>query len=187
MKKVNTILVVVLILGSLSTQAQFKFGLKGGANLAKINSTDPQVILDNKTGWHGGVMAEIELPFMGLEVDALYSQSGSKVDFTGVVQDLKNTYLAVPILAKVSFLKVLNIHAGPQFSVLTSSKLDLADYKDKIANKDFQVVFGAGLEFMTLHASLRYTLGVQDINIDTAKSYDLKNNAVMLSVGVWLK
>ena len=187
MKKIYTILVALILVGTMSSQAQIKFGVKGGLNLAKINSTDPNAIRDNQTGWHGGLMAEIKLPILGIEVDALYSQTGSKVDFTGTVQDLKNTYITIPVLAKVYILKVLNIHAGPQFSFLTSSKLEDFDYKEQLASNDLQIVFGAGVEFAMLHASLRYNLGVKDINLDTAKNFDLKNNAVMLSVGIWLK
>lgn len=187
MKKVYIIAIALLVLGSFSAQAQLKFGVKGGVNFSKINSTDPAVLTDNLTAWHGGLMAEIKMPIIGIELDALYTQTGSKVDVSGAFEDLKNTYIALPLLVKVYVLKVLNIHAGPQFSFLTSSKLGDLDWKDQLASNDLQIVFGAGVELAMLHASLRYHLGVKDINASTVSTFDLKNNAVMLSVGIWLK
>lgn len=187
MKKVYVILVAVLLVGSLSAQAQLKFGVKAGANFSKFSSTDPDVQVKNLTAWHAGLMAEIKMPVVGVEVDAIYTQNGSKVDVGGAYEDLKNTYIAIPVVAKVYFLKVLNVQAGPQFSFLTSSKLADVDIKDQLESNDLQIVFGAGVELAMLHASLRYNLGVKDISKDTFSSFDLKNNAFMLSVGIWLK
>jgi hypothetical protein len=187
MKKIYIIAIALLLVGSYSAQAQLKLGIKGGVNFSKITSSDPSAQLDNLTAWHGGLMAEIKMPIIGIELDALYTQNGTKVDAGGVVEDLKNTYIALPLLVKVYFLKVINIHAGPQFSFLTSSKLGDLDWKDQLQSNDLQIVFGAGVELAMLHASLRYHLGVKDINASTVSTFDLKNNAVMLSVGIWLK
>lgn len=187
MKRIFTILVAVLLLGSISAQAQFKYGVKGGLNLAKINSTDPVVVYSNRTGFHGGFMAEIKLPIVGIEVDALYSQTGSKVDIQGAVNDLKNSYIAIPVVAKLYFLKVLNFQVGPTFSWLASTNIKDIDPQGQLTSDDLQIVFGVGAELAMLHASLRYNLGVKDVNASTTtQSFDLKNNAVQLSVGIWL-
>lgn len=187
MKKVYILVIAFLLVGSFTAQAQLKIGVKGGMNFSKITSTDPSDQLENLTAWHAGLMAEIKMPIIGIEVDALYTQNGTKVDVGGAVEDLKNTYIAIPVVAKFYILKVLNIHAGPQFSFLTSSKFGDIDFKDQLASNDLQIVFGAGVELSMFHASLRYNLGVKDINANTASSFELKNNAVMLSVGIWLK
>lgn len=187
MKKIYVVLVAVLLVGSLSAQAQLKFGVKAGANFSKFSSTDPDVQAENLTAWHGGLMAEIKMPVLGIEVDALYTQNGSKFDVGTATQELKNTYISIPVVAKVYLLKVLNIQAGPNFSFLTSSKLDGQDFKDQLESSDLQIVFGAGVELAMLHASLRYNLGVKDISPSTVSNFELKNNAFMLSVGIWLK
>jgi len=187
MKKFYFIAIALLLIGSLSAQAQLKFGIKAGANFSKITSTDPAAQAKNLTAWHGGLMTELKMPVVGIELDALYTQNGSKFDTGTAIEELKNTYIALPLVAKVYLLKILNIQAGPQFSFLTSSKLGDLDWKDQLQSNDLQIVFGAGVELAMLHASLRYTLGVKDINASTVSNFELKNNAVMLSVGIWLK
>ncbi len=187
MKRLYTLLVAIVLLGSISAQAQLKFGVKAGANFSKLSSSNPQEQFKNLTAWHGGVMLELKLPIFGIEVDALYTQNGTKFDAGIAIEDLKNTYIAIPVLVKMYILKVLNIHVGPQFSFLTSSKLGDIDYKDQLASNDLQIVFGAGVELGRLHGSLRYNLGVKDINANALNPSTLKNNAVMLSVGIWLK
>ncbi len=187
MKKIYAIAIALVLAGSFSAQAQLKFGVLGGANFSKINSTNPDVLAQNLTAWHAGLMTEIRFPLIGIEVDAIYTQNGSKVDLGQGFQDLKNTYIALPVVAKVYMLKVLSLQVGPQFSWLTSSKLDAQDFKDQLKSNDLQIVFGAGVDLSMLHASLRYHLGVKDINANTAANFDLKNNAVMLTVGIWLK
>jgi outer membrane protein with beta-barrel domain len=187
MKRIYILLVAVLIFGSLNAQAQLKLGLKGGVNLSKLNSSDPTVLTENVTAWHFGGMAEIKMPIIGIELDALYTQNGSKIDFNGALEDLKNTYISLPLLAKVYILKVLNVQVGPQFSWLTSTNITDIDPQAQLASNDLQIVFGAGVDLAMLHASLRYHLGVKDVNASTVSNFDLKNNAVMLSVGIWLK
>ncbi len=187
MKKIYTLLVALLLIGSIPAQAQFKFGVLGGANFSKLNSDDPDSQFENLTAWHAGLMAEIKLPIIGIEVDAIYTQNGSKIDILGATEEIKNTYIAIPVVAKFYILKVLNIHAGPQFSFLTSSEIGDLDYKDQLESSDLHIVFGAGVELGKLHGSLRYNLGVKDINASTVSEFDLKNNNVMLSVGYWLK
>ncbi len=186
MKKISTILVAVLLIGAFSAQAQFKFGVLGGANFSKINSTDPNVVGQNLTAWHAGLMAELKFPVIGVELDAIYTQNGSKIDVAGAASELRNTYVALPLVAKVYILKVMSLQVGPQFAWLTSSKLDGQDFKDQLASNDLQIVFGAGVDLSMLHASLRYHMGVKDISVSNVTGFDLKNNAVMLSVGIWL-
>ncbi len=187
MKKIYTILVALVLVGSISAQAQLKIGILGGANFSKLTSTDPSDQIENLTAWHGGLMVEIGLPIGAIEADALYTQNGAKFDTGSAIEELKNTYIAIPVVFKVSILKILNLHAGPQFSFLTSSEFKGQDFKDQLESSDLHIVFGAGVELGMLHGSLRYNLGVKDINASTVSNFELKNNTVMLSVGIWLK
>ena len=187
MKKIYLLTIAVLLVGSFSAQAQLKLGILGGANFSKMNSDEPLATFENLTAWHAGLMAEMKFTKFGVELDAVYTQNGTKVDVGAGLEELKNTYIALPLVAKVYFLKFINIHAGPQFSFLTSSKLDAEDFKDQLTSSDLQIVFGAGVDLSMFHASLRYNLGVKDINADTAANFDLKSNAFMITVGIWLK
>lgn len=187
MKKTYLIILAILLIGSINAQAQLKFGIVGGGNFSKLSSTDPDLLTENLTAWHAGLMVEVKIAKFGVELDALYTQNGSKVDFNGAIQDLNNTYIALPIVAKLYLLKVLSIQAGPQFAWLTSTNIEDLDPQAQLKSSDLQIVFGVGVDLSLLHASIRYHLGVKDINANTLSSFDLKNNAVMLSVGIWLK
>lgn len=186
MKKVYVVLVAVLLVGTLSAQAQFKFGVKAGANFSKFSSTDASVQAKNLTAWHGGLMAEIKLPVIGIQADAIYTQNGSKFDIGQATGEIKSTYIQVPVVAKVYILKVLNLQAGPQFGFLTGAKDgDNEDIKDQLESSDLQIVFGAGVELGPVNGAIRYNLGVKDIS--AIDGFDLKNNAFTISVGIWLK
>ena len=84
MKKILSILMVITCLGmAMPTQAQIKFGLKGGLNITTLTFSDDVFKGDNRTGFFIGPMAEFTIPVIGLGVDvaALYNQAKGKADY----------------------------------------------------------------------------------------------------------
>ncbi|MBQ5705236.1 MAG: outer membrane beta-barrel protein, partial [Bacteroidaceae bacterium] len=88
MKRILGLLFVISLLAAAPAQAQFKFGVKAGVNLAEapsdINVKDlaGQVLgTDGTTGFFVGPMAKFTIPVIGLgiEADALYSRTGAEV------------------------------------------------------------------------------------------------------------
>jgi hypothetical protein len=159
MKKI--LLFTMVFVGAYSfANAQVSGGIKGGLNFANVNTDgDP----DGKTGYHVGAFLNIGLGGISLQPEFLYSVKGA--------EDFDLTYIEIPILLKKNFAKVINIHLGPQFGILTKAEMDLGfgseDVKSNFKGSDISVVFGGGVDLpMGLSAGIRYIIGLSDINDD---------------------
>ncbi len=119
MKKLMMIIIAMMAF-SMSSQAQVKFGLKGGLNLTNISlSESVGENLKNKEGFHIGPTIKLTVPIVGLSFDAsaLYDQRSAK--FEGSDKTIKNQSIQIPINIRygVGLGSVANIFAfaGPQF------------------------------------------------------------------------
>jgi hypothetical protein len=160
-------------------------GIKAGLNFANqtYEASGFSISPDGRTSFHAGVFATINMGTIGIQPELLYNSVGSKFD-----DDVtKINYLTLPVMVRVNFAKVFNIHAGPQFGFLLSAKNefdgDTEDIKDQLKGLDLGLGIGAGLDLpMGVTASVRYCLGLSDIN-DTEGDFTAKNNVLQLSVG----
>jgi hypothetical protein len=175
MKK--TLLVLsILTLFTIGAQAQKAgLGIKGGLNFANVDAAgDPE----SKTGFHAGIYGEFGVGGFALMPEVLISTKGA--------EDFDLTYIEIPILLKKSFAKVLNVHLGPQFGLLTSADSDGIDFKEAMKGSDLSAVFGAGVDLPGgLSAGARYVLGLSDIrDSDFALGNDkVKNKTFQIYVG----
>jgi hypothetical protein len=120
----------------------------------------------------------------------LYSSVGSKAEIPIIGGDLVNrlNYLTVPVMVRVNFAKIFNVHAGPQFGFLLSAKSEFdgeeVDIKDQLKGTDLGLGIGAGVDLpMGLTAGIRYSLGLSDINDSPDDNSSVNNNVLQLSVG----
>lgn len=118
MKKIFSVLLIAVCLGlAIPVQAQLKFGVKGGLNLAKADFNKSDFKTDNFTGFFIGPMAEFTLPVIGLGVDGalLFSQRGIKVEG----ESEKENGLEIPLNLKYNIglgsLFGIYVAAGPDF------------------------------------------------------------------------
>jgi hypothetical protein len=174
MKK--TIFLLFLLVGfGYSASAQISGGIKGGLNFANVDvDGDP----DGRTGYHVGVFASIGAAGIFIQPELLYSAKGA--------EDFDLSYIEIPILLRKNFAKVLNIHLGPQFGILTSAESDFGtgsvDVKDELKGADLSAVFGAGVNLPGgLSAGGRYVLGLSDI--DDGFGTEIKNRTFQIYVG----
>lgn len=122
MKKV-LMLVFATVALSLPSQAQVKFGLKGGLNLTSMSFSESGAkdAVKNNAGFFVGPTVKIGLPLSGLSLDAsaLYDQRQAKMTVDGTEETLKSQTLQVPINIRygVGLGSVVNLFAfaGPQF------------------------------------------------------------------------
>ncbi len=138
MKKALVICSLAL-LSFIPASAQFSWGIRGGLNLVNndITSVNKQSALDkdNYTGFFIGPMAELQIPIIGIGIDAalLYSQKGLELQ----EGNMKNQSLSVPVYLKYTFGlgNLLGIfgQVGPQF-----------DYKLGDLNKTIEVSNDSG-------------------------------------------
>ena len=81
MKKLAVCLMLVTaFMMAVPASAQFRFGIKAGANISKMSFSTDILKSDNITSFTGGVMAEFMVPVVGFGVDAslMYTRKGSK-------------------------------------------------------------------------------------------------------------
>jgi len=123
MKKVMMLLIAAIAL-SMPSQAQVKFGLKGGLNLTTMSFSESGIkdAVKNKAGFFVGPTVKIGAPLSGLSVDAsaLYDQREAKVpEAAGTERTIKSQSLQIPINIRygVGLGSVTNLFAfaGPQF------------------------------------------------------------------------
>lgn len=119
MKKILTILAIACIAFAMPTQAQVKFGLKGGLNLTSISVDNVSNAISNKSGFYIGPTVKFTLPVVGLSIDgaALYDQRNAKIK--GTDNTIKSQSIQIPINVRygIGLSSVVNVFAfvGPQF------------------------------------------------------------------------
>lgn len=182
MKK-TTLLFVFVLAVLVSANAQLGLGIKGGLNFANTDAGEAFDNLDGKTGYHFGAFVEIGGGNVALQPEVLFSTKGA--------DDFDLSYLEIPVLVKFKFLKILNVHLGPQFGILTKAERNNDDVKDYIKSSDIGGVIGAGVNLpLGFVGGVRYVYDFNDDN-DSLSDYDnqiqnsdeLKNRTFQLYVG----
>lgn len=171
MKKIVSTLVVVLCLFmAVPSQAQIKFGLKGGLDISKLDTK----VSDNTTGFFVGPMVDVTLPIIGLGIDvaALYSQSGIDVNNKNS-EKLKSVEIPVNLKWTLGLGSTFGVFiaAGPQFgfSINDGWKQLMEE-----SNKSFvSVNVGAGLKLLRhLQLGVNYNIGASklgDMIVDSSE------------------
>jgi hypothetical protein len=190
---------LVLIAGVSTASAQSvprtSWGIVAGANFAKLTGDD----IDNvktRTGFVGGITADFHLArHVGLEIDGLYSQEGTKIDIGDSDGTLKLDYIRVPVLLRFNFPTHTTVHpfvnVGPSLGFKISCKEtaggDSANCDDisstDVKSFDFAGTVGAGIGFAVgkqeLSVQARFTKGFSKIIEDT----DAKNQNFSVMAG----
>ena len=80
MKKTIVIFSLLIALVAIPAQAQFKWGIKAGANFNKLSFDKKFVSTDNISDFSGGLLIEWTAPVLGLGFDAglMYTRKGVK-------------------------------------------------------------------------------------------------------------
>lgn len=188
-------LLAVLFVSS-SLMAQFHIGMKGGANITKI---DGYSFKDRFTyGYHLGGFAEIGLGGkLGIQPEVLFNQYSTTIDsnynqvhqnvFNPGQRDVKLNYLSIPILVNYKLLgNFLSLQAGPQFSVLMKQdKTLLQNGGDAFKNGDFAMLGGVQLQLSAIRLSGRYAVGLNNIS-DLDNKDRWKSQGFQVSLGLAL-
>jgi len=175
------------------SMAQFHIGVKGGANLTKIDGKSFKE--EFKYGYHVGGFAEIGLGGrFTLQPEVIFNQYTTTLDsnFHAIYENViasdqskvKLRYLSVPILLDYKLLGPIHIQAGPQVGILMDqNKKFLENGRDAFKEGDFSMLAGAQINLGTLRLTGRYIVGLNNINdIDNQDKW--KNQAIQLSVGL---
>ncbi|TGX98263.1 porin family protein [Bacteroides acidifaciens] len=168
MKKIFGALMIAVCIGmAMPVQAQIHFGVKGGLNLSKASLSDipGNFKKDNFTGFFIGPMAEVNIPIVGLGVDAslLFAQRGVKVTPEGADEyTVKQNGLDIPVNLKYNIglgsLLGLYIAAGPDFYFDFEKKSGIDKKKAEVG-----INVGAGVKLLNhLQVGANYNIPLSD-------------------------
>lgn len=171
MKKIfTTLLVAAALMIGITAKAQVKFGVKGGVNVTSMSFNNSVFDASNRTGFFIGPTVKIQLPLVGLGIDAsaLYDQREAKVkvaDSYTTDKTLRCQAINVPINLRygwgLSSLANVFLFAGPQFGFNVGKKnQDLTENTSwSVKNSNFSVNVGAGFTVLShLQISANYNI-----------------------------
>lgn len=203
-----TLILMSLITTSLAF-SQIKFGLRGGINSSKMNSSTEVQTGDFKIecpnysviGYHVGLISQIELFSFFLQPELLYSsirndldvydlQSANPDEAISVQQKLNR--IDIPVLIGFK-LKILKLEVGPVASFVISSNSDLetiTEYEMQWNKATIGYQAGIGLDIGKIAIDVKYEGNLSNlgtgINIgNTTTSFDTRLNQIILSVGLF--
>lgn len=169
MKKYILLVVFMFAIGTLTSQAGIKFGVKAGANISNLRFDSDDIKSDNITGFQAGVITEVLFPIVGLGLDGavLYSQRGLNLDGS----EYRSEYIDIPINLKykIELADVFGIYlaAGPYASFHISGDDNFKKIIDDVEKtwnaRTFQagLNFGAGIELIKkLQVGFNYQWGI---------------------------
>lgn len=143
------VLTLLAVAMALPASAQFRWGPKVGIEVNKMHFNKELGNSDNQTGFTGGLMAEIQVPIIGICVDGsvMYARRNVKMDEAVAKRD----FLDIPINLKYKFnfpvisrIAVPYLTTGPNFSFLLSKKNLGGEKKSNVAWS-----FGLGAELLS--------------------------------------
>ncbi len=192
MKRLFAAILVAMAL-AMPSQAQVKFGLKGGLNMTKMSVSNIDEAISNKSGFFIGPTVKFSLPLVGLGMDAaiVYDQREAKLDDSD--EAFKQKTIQIPIHARWSFglgsTANIFIFAGPQFGFNVGDgekKYKVTDWSVKTANISGDVGLGVTLlSHLQLSGSYNFALSKSaevTVNGVTGK---VKNNAWQIALAYY--
>lgn len=187
--------VVAALLMTTVAMGQFTVGIKGGANVVKVDGRSFKEQF--RYGYHLGGFAEIGLGSkFKLSPEVLFNQYSTTLDssYKAIYQNVINpaggtvklNYLSIPLVLNYKLLGPVWIHAGPQFGVLIDqSKTFLQNGGEAFKNGDLSMLAGVQLKISKLRVTGRYAVGLSNINdIDDKDKW--KSQAFQVSLGLAL-
>ncbi|MBO9155415.1 porin family protein [Chitinophaga sp. GCM10012297] len=202
MKKLFFALAVItcVTVSTANAQKLLRFGIKGGANLGKIDGTGYDDAF--KLGYHLGGFAQINLmKGFGIQPELIFSST--KTEVTSEFEDVYNidqlkedkpklNYLSIPVLANIDLGSPrFKLQVGPQFGIMTSKKTSVFEEgKSAFKSGEFSAVGGLWLQLPIVNISARYVIGISDVNDvtfeNTTSPEKWRNQSIQLGVGITL-
>jgi hypothetical protein len=184
-----TLFITVAANAQLKKVPFFQMGIKGGANLTKV---DGKSFNDEfKTGYHAGAFVQLRLSNkFQVQPEVLFNQLNTRTDtsFSNVydiknLKDVKLNYISIPLLLTYAPSKVISFQAGPQFGILIDKSKTIAENgKQAFRSGDLSMLGGVQVSIGGIRVNGRYFVGLNNINdIDNQEKW--KNQGFQLSVG----
>lgn len=173
--------------------AQVGAGIKAGVNFA--NQDIDEIESSSRTGFHFGAFFDINFSDnLALQPEILFSKQGGELSYGSAKNDIDLTYLNIPVLLKLKFAGIANIHFGPQFGILNRAEWNDVDYREEFKSSDLSLAVGAGLNLpMGVTGGVRYVFGLSDNNdtfnpteFNLSSAPEIKNKTLQIYLGLKL-
>jgi hypothetical protein len=178
----------------------FRFGVKGGVNINRINGESYNDAYNFNYQLGGFIQLNFSSRF-GLQPEINFVQSSYEFSsdasdiyndlFRGGTQkDAKLDYLEVPLLLNINVgdSKHVKIQVGPAYGGLVSQTVNglksNADSTVSYKNADWSAIAGFWMQLPFINWGIRYKMGLSDINNSTANGEVWKSQAVQVFAGV---
>lgn len=193
MKKI----LLLVFIGSLSFQSQaqkINAGLKAGTNISNFfGSSFDDVSKKALVGYHVGGYLNFSLAGLSIQPELLLSSAGAKLknSVSNSFENVKLTYITVPVMVKFNLSSGLYAEAGPQVGFKISE--DFGDQSIEDFAKGLDLSVGAGLGYQTKSGfglGARYLLGlskVGDFDASTGFDNDFKNGIIQVGLFYTIK
>lgn len=153
------LVMIVTMTAANNASAQIKFGLKGGVNVTDMSLNSSVFDASNRTGFFVGPTIKVQLPLVGLGIDAsaLYDQREAKIKVgnTTTKETLRSQAINIPINLRygwgLSSLANIFLFAGPQFGFNVGDKDQKITESStwSVKNSNFSLNFGAGVTLLS--------------------------------------
>jgi len=198
MKNLHYYLIILLglyVLSPVNAQSKFGLGVKAGVNVSTQITTGEglNVNVDNLMRLHGGIYGNIFLlNKLAIQPELILSGKGSYWNdpFFDDTKDLL-TYIDIPVLLRFQPVKLLNIHAGPQFGYLISAMQEDVESSEKMKINEYyrnaELGFVIGVEGnlpFGINVTVRYIHGLSTVTAEDGEYIDpWKNQVFQVSLG----
>lgn len=189
---------IVTMTAANNASGQIKFGLKGGFNVTDMSLNSSVLDASNRTGFFVGPTIKVQLPLVGLGIDAsaLYDQREAKIKVgnTTTKETLRSQAINVPINLRygwgLSSMANIFLFAGPQFGFNVGDKDQKITESStwSVKNSNFSLNFGAGvtlLSHLQLTANYNVVCGKTSDATITEGLEQLTNKEVRSRANAW--
>lgn len=202
MKKSMLVVLAALIVVAVVPQTlSAGVGIKGGYSWSRFTlSEPPPFTLGNLSYVVGGLYFNINMGFLSLQPEVLYTRMGAKYEEAGDSLQYRFDYIQVPVLLKINVIPAGPIRpfiaVGGYGAYLLKAKgvmivddvTEETDLSDTFQKYDYGAVGGAGLAFRLPGISItvegRYNLGLANILKDPLEGEYVRNRSIMALVGI---
>lgn len=192
------LVMIVTMTAANNASAQIKFGLKGGVNVTDMSLNSSVFDASNRTGFFVGPTIKVQLPLVGLGIDAsaLYDQREAKIKVgnTTTKETLRSQAINIPINLRygwgLSSMANIFLFAGPQFGFNVGDKDQKITESStwSVKNSNFSLNFGAGvtlLSHLQLTANYNVVCGKTSDATITEGIDQLTNKEVRSRANAW--
>ena len=189
---------IVTMTAANNASAQIKSGLKGAVPVTDMSLNSREFDASNRTGFFVGPTIKVQLPLVGLGIDAsaLYDQREAKIKVgnTTTKETLRSQAINIPINLRygwgLSSMANIFLFAGPQFGFNVGDKDQKITESStwSVKNSNFSLNFGAGvtlLSHLQLTANYNVVCGKTSDATITEGLEQLTNKEVRSRANAW--